>query len=123
MPQIEKVDLPPAAADGSAQWFKVHRVPTHGHVKAIAAVWSDPQANLMDTQTTLVRQLVPEALIKDDEGREIPWNGTALPDEQGVGIVDVPQALVTAMFDEAAKGVADAFPDLAGNRAGRRQKR
>lgn len=121
MPRIEKVDLPPAAADGSAQWFKLHRVPTHGQVKAIAAVWSDPQANLMDTQTTLVRQLVSEALIKDDEGREIAWNGTT-PDEQGIGISDVPQALVTLMFDEAAKGVADAFPGIAGNRAGRRPK-
>ena len=120
MPQIEKVDLPPARADGSAQWFKVHRRPSHGQVKAVAAVWSDPAANIMDTQTTLVRQLVSEALIKDDEGAQIAWNG-ATPDEQGVGIDEVPQDIVTLMFDEAVKGVADAFPDLAGNRAGRRR--
>lgn len=122
MPQIEKVDLPPATADGSAQWFKVHRVPTHGQVKAIAASWASPDLSVMDTQTVVVRQLVPEAVVKDDDGREIAWNGKT-PDEQGAGIDDVPQVIVTLMFEEAVKGVSEAFPDLVGNRAGRRQRR
>lgn len=122
MPRIEKVELPPAE-DGSVQWYRVHRRPTHGQVKAIAAVWGDPGSQPMDVQTVCLQQLVTEALIKDDEGREIPWNGTG-PDEQGIGATDVPQDLVTAMFDEAVKGVADAFPGIGGtggNRAGRRQ--
>lgn len=131
MPQIETVDLPPAKADGSRQFFRIHRVPTHGQAKRISAAFVDAMggSDILGIETIVVRTLVTEALVKDDEGREIAWNGEG-EDAQGAGIEDVPEELVSAMYAEATKVVDALFPKPAqadekaapGNRAGRRQQ-
>lgn len=124
MPQIEKVDLPPAPADGSAQWFTVHRRPTHGQAKRISAAFYERLSgtDVLGIETVVVRELVPMALIKDDEGREIPW---VVDGESGVGVDDCPEDLVALMYAEASKAIEDLFPakepETPGNRAGRRQ--
>ena len=123
MPQIEKVDLPPAQVDGSAQWFTVHRRPTHGQAKRISAAFYERLSgtDVLGIETVVVRELVPMALVKDDEGREIPW----VVDGETIGVEDCPEDLVALMYAEASKAIEDLFPvqeaEKPGNRAGRRQ--
>lgn len=115
MPNIERVELP-AAADGSAQWFTTHRRPTHGQAKAISQAYYEGLngTNILGIETTVVRQLCPTAVVKGEDGRELPYG------DDGEGIEAFPEDVVAAMYAEASKAIEDLFPQ--GNRAGRRQK-
>ena len=118
MPSIDRVDLPPAKADGSAQWFTIHRRPTHGQAKRISQAFYEGLngSDVLGIETVAVRTLVPEALVKDDDGREIPWG------DDGEGVDSCPEDIVSLMYAEAAKTIEALFPESKpGNRAGRRQ--
>lgn len=116
MPQIEKHELPPAA-DGSQQWVRLHMVPTHGMAKRItrAHVTGLSDGDLLGIETVVVRELVAEILVKDDEGREVPWN-------DGEAVEDLPEPVAAAIYQAAMPVINGLFPENPrGNRAGRRQ--
>lgn len=116
MPSIEKVDLPPAA-DGSQQWVRIHTVPTHGMAKRItqAHVEGLNSGDLLGIETVVVRELTAEILVKDDEGREIPW-------DEGAAIEELPEPIVSAVYLACTPVVNALFPENPrSNRAGRRQ--
>jgi hypothetical protein len=117
MPRIERVELPPAAVDGSAQWFTVHRRPTHGQAKAISQAFYERLngSDVLGIETVVVRTLCPTAVVKDEEGRELPYG------DDGEGVDTFPEDIVSAMYAEASKAIEELFPE--GNRAGRRQRR
>ena len=116
MPQIEKHELPPAA-DGSQQWVRIHTVPTHGMAKRITKAHVDglSDGDILGIETVVVRELTAELLVKDDEGREIPWS-------DGEAIDELPEPVVSAIYLACSPVVENLFPETPrGNRAGRRQ--